>query len=469
MSNAKLTFLGAARNVTGSCYLLETDGSKIIIDCGYYQERDFKSRNWDPFPVAPDSIDALILTHAHLDHCGLLPRLVQQGFSKRIHCTPATADIAEIVLFDTAHIQEHDAEHKRLRHEREGRTGPYPVAPLYTTEDVKHVLPLFTVHEYGTTFHPAGNENISVTLHDAGHILGAAMVQIDFNAGSRRIIFSGDVGRGNSPIIRDPSTFSETDYVVVESTYGNRVHKDNSEIPEKLTRIINRANDEGGNVVIPSFAVERTQDLLYYLHNLIKKKKIPNIPVILDSPMAIKVTEVFQRHPELFDEATLALLRRGEHPCDLPRLEIARSTEESKAIKERKDSAVIIAGSGMCTGGRIKYHLKSNVSRPESTILFIGYQAVGTLGRQLLERPEKVRILGEQQEVKSHVEKINGFSAHGDRNEMLAWLSHLEKTPRRVFVTHGETEAALSFGKLIEEQKGWNVCVPEYKQTEELD
>lgn len=465
MSETKITFLGAARNVTGSCYMLESGNFRVLIDCGLYQERDFKERNWAPFAIPPETINAVILTHAHLDHCGLLPRLVHQGFKGPIYCTPATADIAEIVLLDSAHIQEHDVAYKKKRHEKEGKQSPHPYQPLYTVEDAEKVLPMFNTHAYLETFQPT--EGITVSFHDAGHILGSSMTQIDLGTGEekRRIIFSGDVGRWDTPLIRNPTNFEEADYIIVESTYGNRVHKDNSEIPVRLAAIINKTVKAGGNVVIPSFAVERTQELLYHLHNLIRENRIPNLPVILDSPMATKVTEVFQKHPELFDEETMKLIRNGEHPCDLPKLQISRSTDESKAINNRKDSAIIIAGSGMCTGGRIKHHIVNNIGKPASTLLFIGYQANGTLGRQLIDKHEKVRIHGEQFEVKAYVTKINGFSAHADQNELLRWLSSIKKAPRKVFVTHGETDSASAFGDFVKEKTGWPVEVPEYQQT----
>lgn len=461
----KITFLGAARNVTGSCYCLEIGARKLLIDCGFYQERHLKERNWAPFAVEPASVDAVILTHAHLDHCGLLPKLVREGFSGNIYCTPATEDIARIILADSAKIQEHDAEYKKKRHEKADQQSPYPYEPLYTIEDAERVYPHFSTVKYNKICNPF--DGVEVIFNDAGHILGSSIVEINVKTvdGKRKIIFSGDLGRGDVPILHDPSRFKEADYIVIESTYGNRVHRDDGEIPETLANIINRTVKEGGNIVVPSFAVERTQELLYHLHLLLKDKRIPKIPVIVDSPMAIKVTEVFERHPELFDDETRAMLRAGEHPCDFPSLIMSRTTEESKSINGRGGSAIIIAGSGMCTGGRIKHHIANNIGNPASTLLFVGYQAVGTLGRQLVEKEQKVRIHGQEYEVAAHVMKINGFSAHADRNELMAWLSFLERAPRRVFVTHGEPEAADSFAGFIQDEKGWAVTVPEYQQT----
>lgn len=466
---AKLGFYGAARNVTGSCYLLNTGSMRILVDCGYYQERDFQNRNWEPFAFDAKSIDVVLLTHAHLDHCGLLPKLFKAGFNGKVYGTPATADIAKIVMLDSARIQEEDVLHKKKRHASENRKGPHPLVPLYTTEDAEACLHLLEGLEYEKK-HDLSDE-VSVSFHDAGHILGSAMIRIRFkqNAEERIIIFSGDVGRCNTPILKDPTVFEEADYVLVESTYGDRMHKPNKDIPEALANIINETKKAGGNVVIPSFAIERTQELLYHLNNLLAEDRIPHLPVFLDSPMAIRVTEVFRRHPELFDADTKKLLDKGDHPCDFPGLQLTRTADESKAINNLKESAVIIAGSGMCTGGRIKHHLANNIGRPESTILFVGYQASGTLGRTILEGVDRVRIKGKHHNVDAQTQKINGFSAHADKNELFRWLSGLKTAPRHVFITHGESKAADHFSSWISGKTGWNVSVPEYKQVVELD
>jgi metallo-beta-lactamase family protein len=460
----KLSFLGAAKNVTGSRYLVETGGARLLIDCGLYQERDLQARNWEPFPFPPESLDAVLLTHAHLDHCGLLPKLVREGFSGPIYCTAPTAEIAAIVLLDSAHLQEEDAEYKRKRHEKEGRKGPYPEMPLYTTEDAEAVSPLFSPVTYEQPV-PLG-DGLAAIYHDAGHILGAAniVLQIKQNGDERRILFSGDVGRRNKPILQDPAVIDRADYVVVESTYGDRLHRDRREIEDTLAEIVTSTKKAGGNIVIPSFAVERSQELLYHLSALLREKRIPQLPVFVDSPMAIRVTEVFEHHPEYFDEEMMALIRRRESPFDLPGLRETRTVEQSKKIAEHKGSAIIIAGSGMCNGGRIKYHLIDNITRKESTILFIGYQAFGTLGRHIIEGAETVRILGQRYDVKARIAQIHGFSAHADRDELLAWLSSLKEAPRHVFVTHGEPEAAASFSDFIHQKTGWKTTVPEYSQ-----
>jgi metallo-beta-lactamase family protein len=457
-----LNFCGAAQNVTGSCYHLAVNGQQLLIDCGFFQEHKLKSRNWDPFPFHANEIDAVLLTHAHLDHCGLLPKLRKAGFEGRIHTTPATADIAQIVMLDAAHIQEEDIRHKQQRHQREGRTSPHPYEPLFTVSDAESVLPRFVTTDYEQTV--AVGDGIEATFHDAGHILGSASIMLKITSGgeTRRVLFSGDLGRYDTPIIRDPAAIAEADYVIIESTYGNRLHKPNAGIPAALADVIGATVEAGGNILIPSFAVERTQELLFHLHNLQRQDRIPHLLAFVDSPMAIRVTDVFKRHPKLFDAETTAMLARGEHPCDFSGLKMSASVDQSKAINYIRGSALIIAGSGMCTGGRIKHHLRKNITRPESTILFIGYQAVGTLGRIILEGADSVRIHGGNYPVKARIHKINGFSAHGDRNELNRWISNLKNKPRRVIVSHGEPDAATAFAEFIHDQHGWDTTVAEY-------
>jgi metallo-beta-lactamase family protein len=466
--SAKLRFLGAAQNVTGSCYLLEHAGRRTLIDCGLYQERHLRHRNWDPFPVPPASVNAILLTHAHVDHCGLIPRLAQQGFHGLVHCTPATVDIARIVLLDAAKVQAEDAAFKQQRHAREGRAGPYPEAALYTVADAEAALPLLTPTAYGAPLRLPGD--LTATFHDAGHILGSAMLElhVGMNGAARTVLFSGDVGRWNTPILRDPTLFKAADYVLVESTYGSRDHKPADTVPDVLAEIVNAAQRRGGNVVIPTFAVERAQELLYHLSDLLGRKRIPHLRVFVDSPMAIGVTEVFRRHPELFDEETLGRLRRGVHPCDFPGLTLCRTVEESKAIRHHAGSAIIIAGSGMCTAGRIKHHLVNNITDEKNTVLFVGYQAAGTLGRLILEGAEAVRILGRTYPVRARVTKINGVSGHAGRGELLKWLSALERPPRQAFVTHGEPDAAQSFAEHVRASLKWNVSVASYADAVEL-
>jgi metallo-beta-lactamase family protein len=464
----KLNFFGAAKNVTGSCYFVEANGVRLLVDCGLYQERDLKPRNWADFPVPPATIDAVLLTHAHLDHCGRLPKLVKEGFKGKIYATSATAEIASIIMLDSAHIQEEDIKHKKKRHERAGKKSPFPYEPLYTMEDAEKTITMFSKVGYDA---PASvGEGMTAEFREAGHVFGSSMIRLAVEQGgeTRTILFSGDVGRWDLPIMRDPSQFGQADYVLIESTYGDRTHGEVASIPGELERIINETHQAGGNVIIPSFSLERTQELLYHLNNLLKEDRIPKLPAFVDSPMAIKITEVFKKHPELFDDETMAMLNAGDHPCDFPGLTMSRTVDQSKAIADTPGTAIIIAGSGMCTGGRVKHHLKANLARPESTILFVGYQAFGTLGRHILEKPETIRIFGEEYELKARVERISGFSAHADKEELHQWISSLKTPPRKVFITHGEEKAAMAFQKFLSEKTGWDCVVPEYEQEVRL-
>jgi metallo-beta-lactamase family protein len=467
--NFKLSFLGAAGNVTGSRYLIEADGKRVLVDCGQHQEREYRYRDWEPFPVPPESLNAVLLTHAHLDHCGMIPRLVHQGCSCPIYCTGATAEIASIVLMDSAEIQQEDAEFKKQRHRSEGRKGAYPEVPLFTTNDVSKCLAQFSPVDYEKPV-TIGN-NFEVVFHDAGHIFGSSMITVKVKQGneSRIIIFTGDMGRKESPILRDPTVFKEADYVVMESTYGNREHQSREEAVEKMANIINDTVKAGGNIVIPTFAIERAQDILYYLNKLILENRIPHLAVFLDSPMAVEVTRVFKRHPELYDKEMYQFVDDEQSFFDSTRLFLVRSIAESKAINHIKGTIIIMAGSGMCTGGRIKHHLASNISRRASTILFPGYQAEGTLGRYIVDGAETARILGKRYRIKARIEQIDGFSAHADANELQKWLAHLEKPPRRIFVTHGEPEAAQAFAGIIKDKMGWQVSVPGYLDEAVLD
>lgn len=465
----KLTFLGAAQNVTGSRYLLEANGHRFLIDCGLYQEREFRDRNWDPFYVPPETLDGVLLTHAHLDHCGLLPKLVREGLKQKIYCTPATAEIAKIIMLDAAHIQEEDASFKRKRHEKEGRTGPHPVVPLYTKEDAEAALPLLNPVEYQTAIQIG--DGIEAFFYEAGHILGSTNIKVKVkqNGESRTILFSGDIGRWETPILLDPTIYENADYILMESTYGNRLHGDRDHIDEELEEIINSTHQAGGNILIPSFAVERSQEILYYLNKLLVEDRIPHLAVFMDSPMAINVTKVFQDHPELFDEDMLELVRRHESPFDFQGLKMTKTVDQSKSINHIRGTVIIIAGSGMCTAGRIKHHLVKNIDRAESTVLFIGYQAVGTLGRRIVDGDDEVRILGQYYPVKARVAQISGFSAHADRDELMKWLSGLTRPPRHIFITHGEVEAANAFADHLKEKKGWNLSVPTYREEVILD
>jgi metallo-beta-lactamase family protein len=391
-----------------------------------------------------------------------LPKLVREGFQGKVYCTAATSEIAQIILLDSAHLQEEDAEFKRRRHERENRKGPFPEIPLYTVDEAKASFPLFVPVAYGEPVQVG--DGVKATFHDAGHILGSSMIRVDVSqAGEQRtVVFSGDVGRWDKPILRDPSVFHDVDYVLVESTYGDRVHSASPDIGDSLAAIVNSTWEAGGNIIVPSFALQRSQEILYRLNELLIEDRVPHLMVFLDSPMAISITEVFKRHSELFDKEMSKLVRQDRSPFEFPGLKMVETVDESKAINHISGTVMVIAGSGMCTGGRIKHHLVTNISRPESTIVFVGYQAMGTLGRLILDGAEEVRILGQHYPVRARIAQIHGFSSHADRDELFRWLSELKKAPRRVFVVHGEPEAAGRFSEFLKEKTGWDTSVPEY-------
>lgn len=465
-----LQFLGANRQVTGSRYFLKAGGLRLLIDCGLFQERPFVSRNWEPCPVSPGEIDYLLLTHAHLDHCGLIPKLVKEGFKKPILATPPTIDLVKIVLEDSAKLQEEDAAYKKKRHQREGRQGSYPEEPLYTIEDAQRALRLLKPVSFdeAVTLGP----NVTVKYHFAGHILGAAVIEITAkeNGAERTIVFSGDIGQWDKPLLKDPEllTRGRADFVVMESTYGDRVHDETKRIDDALEEIINDTFKRGGNVVVPTFALDRPQEILFHMNTLINSERIPPIVVFLDSPMAVDAHTVFNAYREELDQQTQAMLKAGDDPLDFPGLKLSRSARSSRAINNIRGTCMIMAGSGMCTGGRIKHHLVQNISRPESTILFVGYQAQHTLGRQILEKQPQVRILGQNRTVRARVCKINGLSAHGDRHDLLRWLDGFNPPPEQVFLTHGEEHVALALAEEIKRTRHLNVSVPEYKSVVEL-
>ncbi|MBN2244216.1 MAG: MBL fold metallo-hydrolase [Candidatus Aminicenantes bacterium] len=464
-----IKFLGAAQQVTGSCYYLEAGGLKLMIDCGLFQEREFLSRNWETFPVPPQNIDYVLLSHVHVDHCGLLPKLVLQGFSGKILTTAPSFEMLPIVLEDSAHIQEEDAAYKKKRHRREGRKGPYPEIPLYTVEDAMKVFPLIEAVPYKKKI--SLNKSVSVCFHDAGHILGSAMIEIIVKDGNKKknIVFSGDIGQWNKPLVKDPTIFESADYIVMESTYGDRNHEDSDGVDDLLAHIIRDTIGAGGNVVIPTFAIERAQELMFYLSGLVREDRIPYMMMFLDSPMAVDITDVFQRHVSSLDKESRRLFAQGHSPFRFPGMRLIRSVEESKAINNIKGSCLIMAGSGMCTGGRIKHHLKPNIAKAESTILFVGYQVKGTLGREIINGRESVRIHGRMFPVNARIEQIQGFSAHADRDDLLDWLGALETPPTGIFLTHGEKEAMSELSRQIERKLNWPVHMPEYLEEIELD
>jgi metallo-beta-lactamase family protein len=465
----KLQFLGAARQVTGSQYYVEADGVRLVVDCGMHQERAYLDRNWDRSPLNLRDLDAMLLTHAHVDHCGLAPKLVQEGFRSPIVTTFASADLVELVLRDAAQIQAEDAAYKEKRHRKEGRQGKYPVQPLYTMRDVDRTLPLLESVPYDQPIRLA--DHVHAVFHDAGHILGSAIIELRVtdHGQPRRIVFSGDLGQWNKPIVRNPAVITEADYVVMESTYGDRDHVSYDSVESQLEKVVVETVAAGGKLIIPIFAIERAQELIYHLNRLLEARHIPEVPVFLDSPMAADVTEVFHHHRECFDIEAEETVAAGQSLLKFPSLRVIRGVEESKAINNLKGPAVIMATSGMCTAGRIKHHLAQHVGNPACTILFVGYQSQGTLGRQILDGNREVRIHGLARWVRARVAQIQGISGHADRTGLLEWLGHFQRPPCRLFITHGEPQASQALAEQIRRQMGWNVEVPEYRESVTLD
>lgn len=465
----RLTFMGANRQVTGSRYCLEVNETRLMIDCGLTQERAFLSRNWDPCPIDASTIDSMLLTHIHIDHSGLIPKFVREGFQGPIFATRPTVDLAEIVLRDSAHIQEEDAAFKAKRHRREKRKGRFPETPLYTTPDAERALKAFRPVDYNNAISVA--DGVEVVFHEAGHILGSAMLELRIleNGEQRRLIFSGDIGQWGKPLIGDPTVFEQADYVVMESTYGDSDHEKSKEAETQMGEIINRTIERGGNVVIPTFAIERAQELMYHIGRLVYADKIPDVPIFLDSPMAVDVTEIFYRHRQYLDEETRQLTESGQPPLRYQGLRLVQSVHDSKAIADFKGPCVIMSTAGMCNAGRIKHHLKNNIVRPECSILFVGYQAHGTLGRQIVEGSARVRIHGETHPVRATIERIDGLSAHADQSGLLRWLTSLQSPPRQIFLTHGEESGATRLAEKIRETLGWPVMIPGYLDTATLD
>jgi metallo-beta-lactamase family protein len=464
----KIKFLGATRQVTGSSYFLDAGGLKILVDCGLFQERDYAYRNWEPFPIPPDQIQYLLLTHVHLDHSGLIPKLVKEGFTGEILLTPASNKLFPIVILDSARIQEEDAAFKKERHAKEGRSGPHPENPLYTVKDAEKCFSLLREIPYEET--RSLNDRVKVCFHDAGHILGSAMIEVivQDGEGSHNIIFSGDMGRWDQPLTNDPTVFDHADYVVMESTYGDRNHDSSQDIDDKLSKVVNDTINAGGNLLIPIFAVERAQELLYHFNRLAHMKRIPYVITFLDSPLAIEITKVFERCKEDFGKETQECFLNDQSPFEFPGLKLTDSVEASKAINLIKGSTIIMSGSGMITGGRIKHHLVREITRPESTLLFVGYQATGTLGREILDGVSPVRILGQTYPVKMKIEKIEAFSAHADMNDLERWLNNFKIPPERVFLTHGEEGPIQSLENFIRSKGGWKVSSPTYLEEYDL-
>lgn len=460
-----ITFLGAAKTVTGSCYLIETRDTKFLVDCGMFQGRANEViLNAEPFSVNPAELDFMLLTHAHIDHSGRIPKLYMDGFKGTIYATKPTVQLCGIMLPDSGHIQETETEWINRKRQRAGKA---PVKPLYTVKEATDCLGLFKGVAYGEAF--SATEDIRIRFNDAGHILGSAIVEIWVreNGKDTKIVFSGDLGNKGIPILRDPVVISDADYLVIESTYGNRLHKLKKETDklERFISIITETIEKGGNVIIPSFAVGRTQEIIYDLNKYMDVfgdavKKIFNIPVYVDSPLATSATQIFRENLDCFDEEAKEYIANGDNPLDFPTLKFTQSPEESRKLNEKTESTIIISASGMCDAGRIKHHLKHNLWRKESTILFVGYQAEGTLGRRILDGADKVKLFGEEISVNARIEAIDGFSGHADRAGLLSWVKGFSKKPKKVFIVHGELEVMNEFAQTLTDQFGLKCIIP---------
>lgn len=464
----KLTFLGAARTVTGSCYLLEVGGKKMLVDCGMFQgPKSIKQLNERPFAFNPAEIEGMVLTHAHVDHSGLIPKLVKEGFKGRIHCTKSTQQLCTILLPDSGHIQESDAEQAN----RKGlRAGKPQVVPLFGVDDAYVALKNFYVHDFEEPFEVI--PGVTAILRVAGHILGSAVVRLEVeeNGKKTRLIFTGDVGQPNQPILEDPRILEGADFITTESTYGNRTHKAYDKEAE-LAKIVNDTIARGGNVIFPAFAVGRTQIILYYLQKLTQEGRIPpDIPIYIDSPMATKATGITLANKEEYDEETRALVEfQGEKLFAMKNVHFTPTAQESRLINTIEGAKIIISASGMADAGRILHHLKHNLWRPECTVVFAGFQAEGTLGRMLVGGTKKVRIMGETISVAAEIVNMSGFSAHADKEQLLAWYKKMPLKPKVFFVTHGEIEAASSLAKELQMQLGTATYIPKYGDSALID
>ena len=465
---ATITFYGGVGTVTGSKYLLESNGGKVLVDCGLFQGlKELREKNWQDPPFDPKDIDAVIITHAHIDHTGFLPRLVKLGFSGKVFTSRATGDLLKILLPDSARLQEEDADYRN----RKGLTSHTPALPLYDEDDAKATLELLNpVPNDGKQVQIC--EGFNASFNVAGHIIGASMVLVEMenaraNGESVRFLFSGDLGHYDQPIIKDPAIPSECDYLMCESTYGNRLHGDVSG-EDQMTRIINEAAARNAPILIPAFAVGRTQEVLYLIRELEEAKRIPILPVIVDSPMAAQATQVYNRFSEEHDEEYASILAHKKHPLRTGSMMTTSTREESKRLNDMKGARIIISASGMLTGGRVMHHAMRVLPNENATIIFVGYQAAGTAGRHIQDGDREVRILKNWIPVKCYVEHVEGFSAHADWKAVLRWLGGLHNAPETVFTTHGEPEAAEAMAEHIRERFGWNVHVPHYGETIEL-
>jgi metallo-beta-lactamase family protein len=465
----EIQFLGAARTVTGSMHLLTVNGSRILLDCGLYQGKRQASldRNRN-LPFDPSKIDSMILSHAHIDHSGNIPTLVKNGFRGNIYATPASRDLCSAMLRDSGHIQEDDAAYVN---KKRAKRGEPPVEPLYTVDDATESLKSIIGVGYDRPLLVA--PGVTLTYRDAGHILGSAIVVLDVeeNGDKKRLVFTGDLGRKNAPILRDPQTVKDADFLIIESTYGDRLHDPIETTDDKLEAAIVDTYHRNGKVIVPSFAVGRTQELVYALHRLTEARKLPNLPIFVDSPLAVNVTEVFRLHPECYDKELHQFMMSDNNrdPFGFKRLTYVRSVEASKELNFLREPAVIISASGMCEAGRILHHLKNNVEDPRNTVLIVGWQAPDTLGRRLVEHQPVVKIFGEAYDLRARVETINGFSAHADRTELLDYARQLGvERLKSVFVVHGEESSSLSLAEGLRELGAGSAVVPRLGEKFEL-
>jgi len=469
----KITFFGAARGVTGSCHMVEACGKKFLVDCGMFQGTLTEQMlNYEEFPFNIQDIDFVILTHAHIDHSGRIPKLFVNGYEGPVYATKATCDLCSIMLPDSGHIQEKEIEwvnRKRMR------AGKKPTTPMYTAEDGLNSINIFKRVQYNEYVEVA--EGISFRMMDAGHMLGSAIVEIwitEEGKETKKIVFSGDLGNTDMPIIRDPDPIEDTDFMVLESTYGGRLHGEIKEQSNEFISILLDTIERGGNVIIPSFAVGRTQELLFEINKYVESnddyiKKLAEIPVYVDSPLAISATKVFERNPECYDDEAIQYLLKGDNPLAFKNLHFVETADESRALNEDSTPKIIISASGMCEVGRIKHHLKWNLWRPECTVLFVGYQAEGTLGRKLLNGEKIVKIFGEEIGVNAEIRYLDAFSGHADQDGLLRWVNDLKIKPKTIFLVHGEYTGQLKLKAEIEEKLGIECIIPELEDSYTID
>lgn len=457
-----ISFLGAAKTVTGSCFMVTTNKYKFLVDCGMFQGQNKETMlNVDDFTFAPKDIDFVLLTHAHIDHSGRIPKLCNDGFKGKIYATKATTDLCKVMLPDSGHIQENEIE---WINKKRVRAGKHVIPPLYTVDDAIRSLEHFEPVHYNEPVNI--NENVTAVFRDAGHMLGSSIIElwVKENGKETKIVFTGDLGNNDTPILRDPEFIDSADVLVMESTYGDRNHKEREDRFEQFLDIVNNTIDNGGRVVIPSFAVGRTQEIVYGLNANQEKygekyQKILKIPVYMDSPLAISATEIYKDNADCYDEEARKYIVEGDNPVDFPTLILTKSVDESKAINESQEPAIVISASGMCEAGRIRHHLKHSLWSEKNTVLFVGYQAVGTLGRRLIDGEKQVRLFGEDISVNARIEYIEGFSGHADQTALLNWFDNIKQKPANVFIVHGEEESQEVFAEKIKE-RGVNVVIP---------